>query len=49
MSHQEVCSKTRSRKRDLLGFQVPTREYSFTGLRMTEQSGASARCGLLPV
>jgi hypothetical protein len=36
-------------KLDPPGFQVPTREHSFTGLRVTEQSGASARSGLLPV
>jgi hypothetical protein len=34
-------------KLDPPGFQVPIREHSFTGLRVTEQSGASARSGLL--
>jgi hypothetical protein len=46
---EKYARKTRSRKLDPPGFQVPTREHSFTGLRVTEQSGASARSGLLPV
>lgn len=33
----------------LMAIEVSTREHSFTGLRVTEQSGASARSGLLPV
>jgi hypothetical protein len=49
MSHKEVCKVARSRKLDPSGFQVPTREHSFTRLRVTEQPGASARSGLLPV
>jgi hypothetical protein len=46
---EKYARKARSRKLVPSGFQVPTREHSFTGLRVTEQSGASARSGLLPV
>jgi hypothetical protein len=41
--------KARSRKLDPSGFQVSAREHSFTRLRVTEQSVASARPGLLPI
>jgi hypothetical protein len=46
---EKYARKARSRKLDPSGFQVPTREHSFTGLRVTKQAGASARSGLLPV